>query len=241
MNSSSLRRLPPVLLVLLVYTTVAAPTSAAADANTLAAGEQSAGWKLLFDGKTPAGWVAIGKDKFPAAGWVVEAGALVRNGKGGGDIVTAESFDNFELMWEWKVGKVGGNSGLKYNLPNPKKGVGFEYQMMGDAAKRTGEKHETASLYDLLPPDKTTKVNPPGEWNVSRVIVDGNHVEHWRNGAKALGFEMGGEPLTAAIARSKFKSTEGFGQKTKSPILLQDHGDEVAVRSIKIRVIESKK
>jgi hypothetical protein len=208
----------------------------------LAAGpdEPSADWRPLFDGKTTAGWVGLGKTAFPAAGWVVEDGLLVRKGKGG-DIVTTDAFENFELVWEWKVSKPNANSGLKYNLPNPKKAVGFEYQMMGDAAKRTGEKHETASLYDLLPPDKATRVSPPGEWNVSRVIVDGNHVEHWLNGAKALEFEMGGEPLTSAIAKSKFKATEGFGKKTKSPILLQDHGDEVAVRSIKIRVIESKK
>jgi hypothetical protein len=231
--------MPFVLVALLACAAFTASTSAA-DANTPAAGEASAGWKLLFDGKTTAGWVGIGKTTFPSSGWVVEDGVLVRKAKGG-DIVTSESFENFELVWEWKVSKPNANSGLKYNLPNPKKAVGFEYQMMGDAAKRTGEKHETASLYDLLPPDRTTKVNPPGEWNMSRVVVDGNHVEHWLNGVKALEFEMGGEPLTAAIARSKFKTTEGFGKKTKSPILLQDHGDEVAVRSIKIRVIESKK
>jgi hypothetical protein len=208
-----------------------------AEPNVLTTAETSAGWKLLFDGKTTAGWVGIGKDQFPEAGWVVADGALVRQAKGG-DIVTTESFENFELTWEWMVPKPNGNSGLKYNLPEPKKGVGFEYQMMGDGPTRAGNKHETAALYDLLPPDKSSKVNGPREWNQSRIVLDGNHVEHWINGTKALEFELGGERLTKAIAASKFKVVSGFGKKSRSPILLQDHGDEVRVRSIKIRVIE---
>src|SRR5687767_1615976 len=95
-----------------------------AEPNTLTADEQAAGWRLLFDGKTSAGWVGIGKTTFPADGWVIEEGALVRKNKGG-DIVTMETFENFELSWEWRMAKQGGNGGLKYNLPNPKKAVGF--------------------------------------------------------------------------------------------------------------------
>ncbi len=98
--------------------------------NTLTADEKAAGWKLLFDGKTMTGWVGIGKKELPAMGWSAEDGIL-KHGKGGGDIVTAEAFENFELSWEWNI-SVGGNSGVKYNLPDPNKGVGFEYQLIDD-------------------------------------------------------------------------------------------------------------
>src|SRR5207249_9817162 len=107
--------------------------------------EKSSGWKLLFDGKTTAGWVAIGKTAFPEKGWSVVDGALFHTkGGGGGDIVTTESYDNFELSWEWKIGEVG-NSGLKYNLPNPAKGVGFEYQMLDDERHPDGIKGDRKS------------------------------------------------------------------------------------------------
>ena len=226
---------------LVVLTAVAA---FAAEPNTLTDEEKAAGWKLLFDGSTTAGWVGIGKTKIPEKGWSVQDGALLHTkGGGGGDIVTAESFENFELTWEWKIG-VAGNSGLKYNLPNPAVGVGFEYQMIDDEGhpdgKRGGRSHQTASLYDLIEPAEGRKVNPPGEWNASRLVVQGNHVEQWINGTKALEFEMGSDALKAAIAKSKYKSIAGFGEKTKSPILLQDHGDEVTVRSIKIHPLAGK-
>jgi hypothetical protein len=213
--------------------------AAHAEPNTLTDAEKSAGWRLLFDGKTPAGWVGIGKDAFPGKGWVIEDGALVHKAKeGGGDIVTTEQFSDFELTWEWKVDP-GANTGLKYNLPDAKKAVGFEYQLIDDDGhpdgKRGGRSHQTASLYDVLEPAADKKTNPVGQWNSSRVVVKGNHVEHWLNGAKTLEFEMGGEALMAAKAKSKFKNAAGWGEKQKSPILLQDHGDGAAFRSIKIR------
>jgi hypothetical protein len=211
----------------------------AAEPNTLTDAEKAEGWKLLFDGKTTQGWVGIGKTEFPAKGWAIADGALhLEKGGGGGDIVTREHFENFELTWEWKIGPVG-NSGLKYNLPDPKKGVGFEYQMIDDEnhpdGVRGGKLHQTAALYDLLEPAGDRKANPVGSWNQSRVVLRGNHVEQWLNGAKTVEFELGSDALKAAIAKSKFKSVPNFGVKTKSPILLQDHGDEVSVRNIKIR------
>ena len=219
-----------------------AAVSLAAEPNTITEEEKAAGWKLLFDGKTTAGWVGIGKAAFPAIGWTVEDGTL-KHTKGGGDIVTSEQFENFELSWEWKIAS-GGNSGLKYNLVDPKKAVGFEYQLMDDANHPDGKRGDgtrvTGSLYDLIAPvaDKTLK--PTGEWNTSRILVDGNHVEHWLNGAKTVEFELVGDALKAAIAKSKYKGIAKFGEKTKSPILLQDHGDEVAFRSVKLRVLPAK-
>jgi hypothetical protein len=220
------------IIILIVHVSAAEP-------NTLTDAEKAEGWKLLFDGKTTQGWVGIGKTEFPAKGWVIADGALhLEKGGGGGDIVTREHFENFELIWEWKIGPVG-NSGLKYNLPDPKKGVGFEYQMIDDEnhpdGVRGGKLHQTAALYDLLEPAGDRKANAVGSWNQSRVVLRGNHVEQWLNGAKTVEFELGSDALKAAIAKSKFKSVPNFGVKTKSPILLQDHGDEVSVRNIKIR------
>ena len=215
-----------------------------AEPNTISDAEKAGGWKLLFDGSTTAGWAGVGGKAFPEKGWSVVDGALHHaKGGGGGDIVTVEAFEDFELVWEWKIGEVG-NSGLKYNLPDPAKGVGFEYQMIDDEKHpdgiRGGRLHQTASLYDLIEPAANAKANPVGQWNQSRVVLRGNHVEHWINGVKSVEFELGGDALKAAIAKSKFKSAANFGVKTKSPILLQDHGDEVTVRDIKIRTLPAK-
>jgi hypothetical protein len=155
--------------------------------------------------------------------------------------VTTEEFENFELTWDWNIAE-GGNSGLKYNLPDAGKNVGFEYQLLDDDRHpdgiKGGRSHRTASLYDLIPPSEDTKVNPPGQWNHSRLIVQGNKVEQWLNGVKTVAFEMGSESLKAAIAASKFKKVAGFGEKKASPILLQDHGAEISFRNMKIRILK---
>jgi hypothetical protein len=214
----------------------------AGEPNTLTDEEKAAGWKLLFDGATSAGWVGIGTTEFPASGWEVEGGTL-HHSNGGGDIVTVESYEDFELTWDWKI-PTGANSGVKYNLPDPTKNIGFEYQLLDDENHpdgiKGGRKHQTGSLYDLFEPALDKKVNPVGEWNSSRIVVRGNHVEHWLNGGKTVEFEIGSEALQAAIAESKYKNVPNFGTKLKSPILLQDHGDETTFRSIKIRVLDAK-
>lgn len=230
-------KFPPAIFALIV---LASTSVLAADApNTLPESEKVAGWKLLFDGQSTAGWQGLGGKPFPKSGWVVEDGTL-KHTKGGGDIVTAEDYESFEVIWEWKIAK-GGNSGLKYNLVDPKKNVGFEYQLLDDEnhadAKVRGRRRQTAALYDLLDPVSEKKLNPPGEWNLSRIVVAGNHVEHWLNGVKAVDFEIGSEAMIAAIAGSKYAKIPKFGEKVKSPILLQDHGDELAIRSMKLRVL----
>jgi len=216
----------------------------AGEPNVLTREEKSAGWELLFDGKTTDGWVAIGKTEFPEKGWSVVDGVLTHaHAGGGGDIVTAKQYDSFELTWEWRIEEAG-NSGVKYNLPNPAKNVGFEYQLLDDDKNEDGQRggrlHQTGSLYDLIEPPVDKKSMPIGEWNSSRLIVNGTHVEQWLNGALTVEFEIGSPDLLERVAKSKYKKVEGFGLKTKSPILLQDHGSGIEFRSIKIRVIDAK-
>jgi len=217
--------------------------ASAADPNHLSEQEAAAGWKLLFDGSSTAGWVALGTTAFPTKGWSAVDGTL-RHEKsgGGGDIVTSEAHLNFELTWEWKIGQ-GGNSGVKYNLPDPNKAVGFEFQMLDDERHPDAGKgliHQTGALYDLIEPDAARKTKPAGEWNQSRLLVDGTHVEQWLNGAKTVSFEIGSPELLERVANSKYKKVKGFGMKTPSPILLQDHGDEVIFRDIKLRDLPAK-
>jgi len=230
------------LLPILASLTLGVRALFAADQpNELTPEEKAAGWKLLFDGKTTAGWVSLGKTTI-AGGWVADGGELKRVDKAG-DIVTTESFTDFELTWEWNIEKAG-NSGLKYNLPDPAKNVGFEYQLLDDVNHPDGVKggrlHQTAGLYDLIAPVEGKKLNPPGEWNSSRLVVNGQHVEHWLNGVKTTEFEIGSDDLKARIAKSKYAKVARFGEKTASPILLQEHGAAIALRSMKIRPLPVK-
>lgn len=236
------RFLPALLLSCFALLGVSA--HAEAPANTLTAEEQAAGWKLLFDGSSTAGWRGIGKGEFPKVGWSVKEGTLhLEQGPGGGDIVSDESFDSFELTWEWKI-QPGGNSGVKYNLPDPKTATACEYQLIDDDknadGRAAGGKRVTGALYDAIVPAPTRKVQPPGQWNSSRILVQGDKVEHWLNGTKTVEFTFGSPELAEAKAASKFKNRADWGMKHKSPILLQDHGDEVAFRNIKIRPIGEK-
>lgn len=209
--------------------------TAKAGQNELTAEEKNAGWKLLFDGKTTHGWRAFKKPGFPDKGWKVQDGELrLEGGSKAGDIVTGQTFSDFDLRWEWKIEK-GGNNGIKYFISEERPGgaIGHEYQMIDEPPGSNG-KHSTASFYDVLPPSKTKPVRPPGEWNQSRVLVQGDHVEHWLNGQKVLEYELGSTEVLQAVQRSKFKDVAGFGKKLKGHILLTYHSDPVAYRNIKI-------
>lgn len=195
------------------------------------------GWRPLFDGHSTAGWRAFGKTEFPAQGWVVEDGWLKHLAKGGGgDLITTEKFTDFEVAWEWRVAP-GANSGLKYFIDEGRgAAIGHEYQLIDDALHPDallGPKRQTASLYDALPPT-SHPLKPAGQINSSRVLVRGNHVEHWLNGVLVLAYEIGSPELAAAKAQSKFKNEAKWGTKFATPILLQDHGDEIWFRNLRV-------
>jgi hypothetical protein len=156
----------------------------------------------------------------------------------GGDIITDAEFDDFELQWDWKLAPKG-NSGVKYFVLESRSQVlGHEYQMLDDGnapgVDKGHRKQYTASFYAVLEPGKTT-VKPPGEVNSSRILVKGNHVEHWLNGEKVLEYECGSEQVKTAVAASKFKTVAGFGNKVKGHLLLQDHESQVWFQNVKVR------
>jgi hypothetical protein len=214
----------------------------AAPANQLTEAEKSAGWKLLFDGTTTQGWRTFKKPSFPEKGWVVEDGWLHCQGKAGGDIISDAEFDDFELQWDWKLAPAG-NSGVKYFvLESRPQALGHEYQMLDDGrspgVQPGRRKQYTGAFYAVLEPGQT-QVKPPGEVNTSRILVKGNHVEHWLNGEKVLEYECGSDIVKAAVASSKFKDTPGFGNKVKGHILLQDHQSNAWFSNVKLRELSS--
>jgi len=210
--------------------------------NTLTKKEVKQGWQLLFDGKNPSQWRSANKEGFPAKGWDIKEGCMVSNG--GGNLVSKEEYGNFDLIWEWKMITPGGNSGVKYFVREDKKdALGIEYQMLDDAEHpwmkdgrmSPNDYHTVGAVYELYPtsPNKISK--PVGEWNTSRVLSSGKHVEHWLNGVKVAEYERGSDDFKARIAKSKFKDTPGFGLHEKGLLLLQDHGSVVWFRNLKIR------
>ena len=216
----------------------------AQDINTLSPEEEADGWKLLFNGRDLEGWKAFGSDKDPGPGWMVKDGILVKQqGIPGGNIVTHEKFENFYLVWEWRISEKG-NNGIKYLVDENRRGApGPEFQLLDDNGHpdaRTGPQRQTAALYDIMPPASDKLLKPVGEWNRSRIIVRGKHVEHWLNGAPVLTYELGSPELLAAIAKSKFKGAKDFGQKVTGPIMLTDHHDKCSFRNMKIRIEPAK-
>ncbi|WP_128546117.1 3-keto-disaccharide hydrolase [Larkinella soli] len=224
--------------------------------NTLTNKEKKEGWKLLFDGKTAKGWRGAYKDRFPEGGWSVEDGTLTiaktdgRESRNAGDIVTEEEFGDFDLTFEFRLTE-GANSGLKYYVvehqPKPAgSAYGLEYQVLDDArhpdAKMGRNGNRTAgSLYDLIPAQNKV-VNPIGEWNQARVFSKGSHVEHWLNGRKVVAYERGSEEFRKLVGMSKYSAASynangRFGEAPKGHLLLQDHGDRVSFRNIKIKTL----
>jgi hypothetical protein len=215
-----------------------APAVGQGPLNTLTAAERSAGWRLLFDGKTTAGWRGFLQDSAPA-GWQVVDGALTRVASGG-DILTRDKFRNFELTLEWNIAP-GGNSGIFYRGSEDDNAIYWnapEMQVLDDAGHVDGKSRLTSAgaLYDLYP-SPAGIVKPAGEWNQVRLVVKGKHVEHWLNGVKVVEYEQGSPDWTAKVKASKFAAHPHFGRNPTGCIGLQDHGDRVAFRNIKIRVL----
>jgi len=219
--------------------------------NTLTEREKKDGWKLLWDGKTTAGWRGAKLDRFPVNGWQIENGVLsVLASEGaesaaGGDIVTVNQYGNFELLVEFNMTK-GANSGIKYFVDtglNKAEGsaIGCEFQILDDAVHPDAKlgkngNRKLAGLYDLITP-QNIRFNGIGEWNRARIVARGAHVEHWMNGFKTVEYERGTPAWRELVAGSKYSVWPNFGEAPKGHILLQDHGNAVSFRNIKIREI----
>ena len=223
--------------------------------NQLTDAEKKAGWVLLFDGKSLDGWRGYKRPDASSTRWRVENGLLTIDQKDGKDtrgqldIISTATFDLFDLTWEWRVAE-GGNSGLKYFvLEDMDSAIGHEFQEIDDerhADAKIGSHRQTAAFYDVLPisvpAEALAKIKKPaGQWNwsrvrvaPSRVVKGGTRVYHYLNNVRVLEYELDSPELRAAIAKSKFKDVARFGKLQKGHILLQDHGNQVAYRNIKI-------
>lgn len=231
--------------------------------NQLTQVEIDRGWELLFDGKTLDGWRILGRDKDEKSGyWKVEDGAIRKvnnndvappaNGKQvNGDLMTIDAYDNFELSYEWKINEAG-NSGIKYNVSEElsmkygsnNHALGFEYQELDDGnAKYQGENKlkptlYTASLYDMIA-SQNVQLNPVGQYNNTRIIVNGNHGEHWLNEVKVLEYEFGTAKFDSLYNLSKYHEYPDFEKKRKGHIVITNHHDDSWHRNIKIRKLTS--
>lgn len=218
--------------------------------NTLTVQEKNAGWRLLWDGRTTDGWRSAFSQDFPKQSWQIKNG----ESQADGDIITREKFSSFELKVDFKI-TTNCNSGIKYFV-HPDIGaitatgeksstgsaIGYEFQILDDARHPDAKlglngDRKLGSLYDLLPASENKKVNLIGEWNTARIIVRGNHVEHWLNDVKILEYDRASPEFKAAFAQSKFKDIPDFPAWTDGNILLQEHGSQVSFRNIKIRAL----
>jgi hypothetical protein len=221
--------------------------------NNLGVDEVKNGWKMLWDGETTNGWRGARLDEFPNKGWEINDGILTVLSSGGeesaagGDIVTKELFTDFELMLDFKITE-GANSGIKYYVDTdinkgPGSSIGLEYQILDDAKHPDAKlgNHDgsrtVSSLYDLIQANVNKPIKPIGDWNTAHIISKNNHVEHWLNGMKVLEYDRSSDNYRKLVSESKYAKWPNFGEAEKGHILLQDHGDKVSFKNIKIKSI----
>ena len=232
---SRLSRVAPALATLLLLSASGAPVQAQTP-NVLSAAESKAGWKLLFDGTSTAGWRGFKQPSVPAA-WQAMDGTLTRVADGP-DLITEQQYGDFELKLEWKISE-GGNSGIIYRLTEAHDETyetGAEMQVLDDSRPPDGKSPLTTAGADYgLYPAPRGVVKPVGEWNAVRIVVKGNHVEHWLNGKRVVTYELGSADWKARVAASKFKAWPDYGLAKTGYIALQNHGGAVSYRSIRIR------
>jgi hypothetical protein len=213
---------------------------------TTAAIPKKGKWQTLFDGKTFNGWHVFQKAGQPITDkWIIDNGAIhYTGGRGGGDLVTDREYGDFELELEWKIAE-GGNSGIIFHVSEDPKykatyATGPEMQVLDDerhpdSKAGTSGNHKAGSLYDMLPPTDFTAVKPANEWNKVRLVIDDGKATHYLNGKKVAEYATTGPEWDKMVAASKFKTWDGFGKYSSGKIALQDHGDKVWYRNIKIR------
>jgi type 1 glutamine amidotransferase len=211
--------------------------------NTLTEAESEYGWELLFDGRSAAGWRGFRSEGFPEKGWEISDGALhVVAGGGGGDLITAKAYRDFEFAFDWKVSP-GANSGIMFHVSEEYGApweTGPEYQILDDSAAGHGggnPKTSAGALYALVAAEGHT-VRPPLEWNRGRILLVGNHLEHWVNGVRVLSITLHDENWKEMVAASKFGAMPGFGLEKSGFLCLQDHGNDVWFRNLKIRNLD---
>jgi hypothetical protein len=220
-----------------VLALLAASLADAAEHNTLTAEERRAGFQLLFDGRSLDGWELA--RALPLGKWVAEDGCLVPKGRPG-ELRTTAQYGDFELLFDWKIAR-GGNSGVMYRVEKPyhPPTSGPEYQLLDDQVHGDGryDDRKTASAYAIFAP-KGAAPKPPGEWNTGRIVASGPRIEHWLNGVKVLGYEIGSPEWTARVAAGKFARHKQYGRASRGHIVLQDHGSPAWFRNLKLRVLD---
>lgn len=209
--------------------------------NTLSDAEMGAGWTLLFDGKATSGLKGYKLEKMPDKGWSVVDGTLRHAAGGGGDLSTVKEYGDFEFSCDW-MATPGANSGIIYRVTEDHDycwQTGREMQILDNDKHSDGRKPKTraGTMYDLFA-TAAEVCRPAGEWNHARVICKGTHIEHWLNGIKVVDVDTAGDAYKQALAASKFTTMPDFGTKLKGHICLQDHGDEVWFRDIKVRELK---
>lgn len=246
----------PAFLTLAFASCLTVACATAQRPNELSTAERSAGWRLLFNGRSLAGWRGLGYDSVPTAHWRVVDGAIAKTPSAkvqrqadgqpaaGGDLMTIDSFRDFELAFEWRV-TPGANSGVKYNVSEQLSlthaanhaALGFEYQVLDDVFHPDNKvaTHLAGGLYDIIAPIVNKPLRPVGEWNSGGIVLLGNHGEHWLNGVKVVEYDLATPQLDSLLEKSKYKPIPGFAERRRGHIILQDHGDEVYFRNIKIR------
>ena len=207
--------------------------------NALSPAEQEAGWRLLFDGETLNGWRGYHSAELPE-GWRAEDGTL-HFAAGSGDLITVDTFGNFELSLEWKISE-GGNSGIFYLAAPGSETIYMsapEMQVLDDARHPDGANPLTSAgaAYGLYPAPRGV-VRPVGEWNSVRIRVQDGQVQHWLNGQEIVEYVLGSPEWTALVANSKFADWPEYGKARAGHVGLQDHGDPVWFRDIRIRILE---
>ncbi|MDX2020161.1 MAG: DUF1080 domain-containing protein [Deltaproteobacteria bacterium] len=218
---------------------VATPAAEPTGPNTLSASESAEGWKLLFDGQTLTGWHPYNNAGTPVTQWKVEDGTIAWAEKGA-DLVTDDDYASFELSLDWKISE-GGNSGVFFHVTEDHKfpwETGPEMQILDDERHGDGKNPKTSAgaNYALDPPEGKT-LNPVGQWNTAKLVVKGDHVDHWLNGKKVVSYTLWSDGWKAQVAASKFSGMPDYGLRKTGRIVLQDHGNHVWFRNVKIRAL----